>query len=185
MSRLKSIRTVLNYFHLVYSQNIIYLTSEDKFRIVLNLKSNNLFVNPQTEFTLKRTSGFSTSSNLHNLFYNSSSCLWNLAILPFTEKISNKFAFKYRPFRSSKSEFFVLKKFFLSKNNFFYLNLKAKFIITSQSRQWILKNFPNKSNSLQTWLCNLNYIPLKNTSLRFDFSNLSYTFFNYLFSNLV
>lgn len=182
MSRLKSFRIVFNF---LYFQNIVYLTSEDKFRIILNLKNNFLFTNLANNFTLKRIGGFSSFSNSHTLLSKTYFCLWNLAILPFVETISNKFSFSYRPFRSSKNEFFTLKKIFIAKSNFFYLNIKVQFSITSQSRYWILNNFPNKNSFLRTWLLNLIFLPPKISNLRFDFSNLSYTFFNYLFSNLV
>jgi len=185
IARLKALRSVLSYIDLVVLKASTIFTSEDKFRVVLNLKHNNLVLNLDNNFVLTRRNGLSTFSNLHTLFSKSYFCLYNLSILPFTEKVSNRFSFKYRPFRASRTEFYALKNFFFIKNNFFSINIKVKFMITSQSRKWLLKNFPNKRNWLKTWLSYFKNFSAKSFKIRFDFSDISYTFFNYLFSNLV
>lgn len=160
----------------------IFLSSEDKFRLVLNIKNNFSLDCLETNFLFNKSIGYSNLNLIQNLYTQSLFSLWNLAILSFVETNISKFSFFYRPYRSVFNFIFSIKNYFLrrySKHSFYtYLHFRQSF--NSNSYSWIIKSFPNKNQYLLSWLANR-----ENVSLILLNSDLFFSFFNYLFINLV
>jgi hypothetical protein len=180
--RLKSVRDTLINPSLIKLQFNNYLTSEDKFRVVLNIKFNMSSLISQSTFLINKRGGYENSTSFYSLHTKSFFCLWNLALSPFIETTSSKFSFSYRPYRSVKNVVFAIKSYFLNKSSYysFYIILYLKQNLTFKSSNWLRKFFPNKNKQLLSWLFekrNLTLVPLNDP--------LFFNFFNYLFTNLV
>lgn len=182
MGRLKSVRATLNTFTFIQYQLHEYLTSEDKFRIALNIKFNFLSYNIYRKFLISKEKGYSNSIVLYNLYTKSLLFLWDSVISPLIEVTTNKFFISYRPYRTVKNFIFAIKNYFLDKCSYFsfYTTLTLNDNLTPKSCMWIKKFFPNKHQYLMSSISSVSGVSFKLLT-----SNLFFSFFNYLFANLV
>jgi RNA-directed DNA polymerase len=165
------------------------LCSEDKFRIVLNLKYLK-FNSSLDSFYIPKKSGTSFLFSSSNFYVKSLYSLYNASILPLVESKTDKFSLGMRPFRDCRDIFLEIKKFFfINRKDHVVLKFRLSLVNSLFENSWFLKNIPMEKHLLKSWLISSNrkdVSPFDSFyTIGFDFLNSTNIFFSLAFTGLV
>lgn len=187
LSRLRSVRDVYEELRLleVNNSSFLFLSSKDKLRLALTLKTNR-FASVSNTFYIEKTLGYSLFFKFVNIYDNCFLSLLNNACLPIVEEKSNKFSLINRPFRNYSDAFIHISSLFNKKKYSWYLKFQVIQKFNSSCNFWLFKNFPLEKKVLFYLLFN-NYEPilcLENNKQLFR-NDIYVTFLNYILNGLL
>lgn len=161
------------------------MSSEEKFRTVINLKSP-IFLKSLKYFFVQKKIGSSFLFSDTNFYKKSLSTLYNFSVLPFLEAKIEKSFNGIRPFRNCIDIFVEIRNFLIinKKDKMLY---KSSFFPGAKSfeRVQLFKHFPFENDSFKSYLYYKNSKLIIESSENFFISFDDFTKFNRILFNVL
>jgi hypothetical protein len=167
---------VRNYVESQVSGSLRYLSSREKFTVVLLLYQRKDLIKHYNFYVIK-SKGTAFTFNFYILYFVSFCNLIKFSILPFLETKFEKPLFTSRPYKIKSDVILKITDILLKDfNRLWYLKFKIPNILNFTNKSWLLRNFPLEKNFLNFYFEQKHYSFCKSFYLMI---------FNYLLTGLV